>query len=162
MAVIPAAEVLLFDNSYLGHAARREVKPERYEHWATAALERIAAAIPALSVITVAEQRSGWISANWSHARREDAERRLRAYTWIPLDPGILDRWAQLDAECRRTGHAVDDNDKWVAATAIEHHLELVTCDKGQSELSGLNALYPRARPTRRERLTCSARESPD
>jgi predicted nucleic acid-binding protein len=142
MAVIPAAEVLLFDNSYLGHSARREFRPDRYEHWPAATVERIAEAIPALSVITVAEQRAGWIYAKWGEAKREDAERRLRAYTWIPLDPGILDRWAQLDADCRRTGLTVDDNDKWVAATAIEHDLELVTCDKGQSELPGLNALY--------------------
>jgi predicted nucleic acid-binding protein len=152
MAVIPAAdEVLLFDNSYLGHSARRLIKPERYEHWPTAAIERIGAAIPALSVITIAEHRAGWIFASWSQARREEAERLLRAYTWIPLDAGILDRWAQLDAECRRVGHKVDDNDKWVAATAIEHDLVLVTCDKAQSELPGLKRCT--SRPTHPKRV---------
>jgi len=135
-----APEVLLCDTSYLGTVRKARLGHEYLTAgWDTRLVERIAAAALAISIVTVAEELSGEISSRWGERARADADAKRRAYVWIPLDLQTLERWAILDAECRRTGHTgCDDNDLWIAATAIERVLPLVTCDKRQSELPGL------------------------
>jgi predicted nucleic acid-binding protein len=127
-------EVLLFDTSHLGAVERIRRRPNRAPKWPAEVVTRIDAAAHAISVVTIAEARSGHLYAGWGRAR-EEAEKLLRAYLWIPLDPQIVDSWAILDSSCRKGGRPhVDDNDNWIAATAIEQDLVLITCDRGQSE----------------------------
>ncbi|MGH2971324.1 MAG: type II toxin-antitoxin system VapC family toxin [Gaiellaceae bacterium] len=130
-------DLFLLDTSYRGQTLRNErngVAP-----WPEEVIERISAGIQAISVMTVAEERSGEISGNWSRQRRQESDKLRRALLWIPLDEAIVDRWAALTAECRTVGlTGPGDNDCWIAATAIERDAVLVTCDVQQSRLPGL------------------------
>jgi len=112
--------------------ARQETSasPQRYEHWSTATLERIDAAILAISVMTLAEARYGYLKAGWGETRIAEEEGRLAAYLLVPLDPGVLDEWARLRAVCEAAAIAVPDNDLWIAATAAARRYPLVTCDR--------------------------------
>jgi predicted nucleic acid-binding protein len=134
-------EVLLCDTRYLGIVERSIRRPDRALNWPETVVERLSSATLAISVITVAETRAGFRKAGFGSRTIEDAERLMLAYVWIPLDMTIVDEWAELDAECKkRGGPHVDDNDKWIAATAIARDLVLVTCDKNQADLPGLRS----------------------
>ncbi len=60
----------------------------------------------------------------------------------IPLDKATLAEWVALRVDCERSGTRPGDNDLWIAATAISQGIPLLTCDKAQSELPGLDAIY--------------------
>ncbi|MGI8845849.1 MAG: hypothetical protein ACR2HC_06720 [Thermoleophilaceae bacterium] len=89
MAIGPAVERLLCDTSFHAHAKKRAQAPERYEHWAPETIERIDAAILAISVMTLAEARYGYLKAGWGERRIAEEEGRLAAYLLVPLDPGV-------------------------------------------------------------------------
>jgi predicted nucleic acid-binding protein len=59
-------------------------------------LDRIDACILAISVITLAEARYGYLNAGWGAVRIEREERRLAGFLQIPLDLTIVDEWARL------------------------------------------------------------------
>ncbi len=98
-------------------------------------LERIDSAILAISVITLAEARYGYLNAGWGAARVEREERRLASFLQIPLDPTIVDEWARLKVLNRQNGWNLADNDLWIAATASARGHALVTCDADQARI---------------------------
>ena len=89
-------ERLLCDTSFVGASAKRSAQPERFGHWPADTLQRIDDAILAISVITLAEAKYGYLNAGWGAARVEREERRLAGFLQIPLDPTVLDEWARL------------------------------------------------------------------
>jgi len=130
------------------------LRPESIEHWPAALVERVDGAILTISIVTVAELRMGMIRAGWGAGKREEAENRLAAYTWIPLDAETLDQWAELQAEALSLGlTGPGHNDIWIAATAVARGYPLVSCDVGQCELPSVRdtAIYLPADPTSRE-----------
>lgn len=131
----PPAERLLCDTSFVGHSAKRSARPARYAHWPADTLTRIEAAILAVSVITLAEARYGYLNAGWGADRIEREERRLAGFLQIPLDPTVLDEWARLRVLSRQEGWNVGDNDLWIAATASARGHALVTCDADQARI---------------------------
>jgi len=144
-------ELLLCDTSFVGHARARRAKPQRYEHWDEDVLERIESAILAISVVTLAEARFGYLKANWGDRRIEDEERRLGSFLQIPLDFPDLDEWARLRQLSERSGWAMTDNDLWIAATASTRGYPLVTCDNDQLRLDAdpaIEVLYLAAGPS--------------
>lgn len=135
-----APEVLLCDTSYVG-AARAVAKRSWISgDWPVSTTDRIASATLAISVITIAEERAGEMHANWGAATVAVADAARRAFVWVPIDGQILERWASLVAASMKSG--IDckhhQNDVWIAATAIERGLPLVTCDAWQAKLPGL------------------------
>ena len=129
-----APEILLVDTSYLGNVQAAGRRPYLTASWPADAVDRISAAILAISVITVAEERAGEIRAGWGHRAVSAAAIRRRSFLWLPFDSGILERWAQLDADCKSKGlRGCDDNDLWIISTGVERELTLVTCDKNQA-----------------------------
>jgi predicted nucleic acid-binding protein len=142
--VIAPPEIFLCDTSYLGAVRAAGRRPHLTALWPADVVERLAAAILAISVITVAEERAGEIKAGWGEKAVAEAASRRRSFAWIPLDTQIVERWAQLDAQCKAEGRrGCDDNDLWIVATGIERELVLVTCDKRQSEVpSPLPPIY--------------------
>jgi predicted nucleic acid-binding protein len=139
---LEAPEVLVCDTSYISHRERALRDASRYAHWPKAELDRVAAAVLALTPFTLAEIRVGWTRAHWGPERIAEAERRLHAYVVIPLDETTLSEWVRLRVHCFNAGYTLSDNDLWIAATAISHGLPLVTSDKAQSELPGVTAIY--------------------
>jgi len=131
-----APEVLLCDTTYVSQLMKAERRPGTTDHWPQEVVDRIAAAVLTISVITVAEIRAGMIRARWGTRSREEAEHRLAAYTWIPLDVETIDRWAELQAAALAAGNAgPNHNDIWIAATALVRGYPLVSCDRAQCEL---------------------------
>jgi predicted nucleic acid-binding protein len=107
----------------------------RFSHWPKQTLDRIDGAILAISVITLAEARYGYLNAGWGAARIEREERRLAGFLQIPLDLTIVDEWARLKVLSRLNGWNVADNDLWIAATASARGHALVTCDADQARI---------------------------
>lgn len=128
-------ERLVCDTSFVGATAKRSAQPDRFSHWPKQTLDRIDAAILAISVITLAEARYGYLNAGWGPARVEREERRLAGFLQIPLDLTIVDKWARLKVLSRQNGWNVADNDLWIAATASARGHALVTCDADQARI---------------------------
>jgi len=140
-------ERLVCDTNFVGHSAKRAARPERYAHWPADALARIDAAILAISVMTLAETRFGYLNAGWGAQRVEREEQRLAGFLQIPLDGATLDEWARLKVLSRQKGWNVADNDLWIAATASTRGYPLVTCDADQARIDDpkLDVLHPSA-----------------
>jgi predicted nucleic acid-binding protein len=128
-------EFLLCDTSFVGHIGRRRAEPSRYAHWDTGLLRRVEEAVLAISVVTLAEARYGYLKAGWGERRIADEERRLRGFLQVPLDFPDLREWARLRHGSRQRGVRASDNDLWIAATASTRQHPLVTCDQDQVRL---------------------------
>jgi predicted nucleic acid-binding protein len=84
----------------------------------------------AVSIVTIAELRAGYIGAGWSSRKVADAERKVAEFVPVLIDDPQLNEWARLWAAARARGIALSDNDLWVAATASPQERTLVTCDR--------------------------------
>jgi len=135
MPTANSPEWLLCDTSFVGHVGARRARPQRYEHWSREVIDRIDNAVLAISVVTLAEARFGYLNAEWGERRIANEERRLASFLQIPLDFPDLDEWARLRDYSKRQGIAIGDNDLWIAATASTRNLDLVTCDEDQKRL---------------------------
>ena len=76
---------------------------------------------------SVAEMRFGAILKGWGEKRRRALEEFLSAYTVISPDDETALHWAQLRARVSRAGRHTAPSDAWIAATALEYSLILVT-----------------------------------
>jgi predicted nucleic acid-binding protein len=123
-------EILICDTSFVGHLLHRKRRPRRYSHWDEDEMLRIESATLALSIVTVAESRAGYRSADWGGSRVANAERELGRFFQIPVRRRYVDEWARLWVAARKAGIALSDNDLWVAATASRREQVLVTCDR--------------------------------
>ncbi len=143
-ASVTPPERLVCDSSFVAVSATHSVRLERFSHWPKETLDRLDRAILAISVITLAESRYGFLYAAWGSARIEQEERRLAGFLQIPLDLAAVDEWARLKALSRRNGWNVADNDLWIAATASARGHALVTCDGDQARIADpkLEVLY--------------------
>lgn len=66
----------------------------------------------------------------------------LRPYPVLTLTEDIAWRYAQLSSELRGRGERIGDNDLWIAATALEHGIALVTRNADHfRRLSGLRVV---------------------
>ena len=140
----PAPERLVCDTSFVGAVAKRAARPERFMQWDEEMLDRIETAILAVSVITLAEARYGYLNAGWRQARIDREEQRLASFLQIPLDMTVIDEWARLKVLSRQNGWNMADNDLWIAATASAHGHPHVTCDADQARIEddGLEVLF--------------------
>ena len=86
-----------------------------------------------ISVITLGELRLGVLQAK----EPEAASRRLSTYQLaqrfeaLAIDESVADAWALVVSRLRAAGRKVPINDSWIAATAIAHHIPIVTQDAG-------------------------------
>lgn len=125
-----ASETLICDTSFVWQLWRRSQRPGRYEHWEPATVDRVEAALLAISVVTVAETRAGYLRAHWGGPKIEDVEENLRRYLPVPVRHRYASEWARLRSAARTAGIAISDNDLWIAATANRREQNLVTCDR--------------------------------
>lgn len=130
-AGVDSAERILCDTSFVsvllsGSSTRSK---EAVERWSVDTKNRLDGAILSISVISLAELRSGFQANGWGDRRRQTAEETIRAYAWVPIDYEIVDTCAALRADAKVGGWNIGDNDLWIAATAMSRGWPLVSCD---------------------------------
>jgi tRNA(fMet)-specific endonuclease VapC len=94
-----------------------------------AAIQRASAI--ALSVVSIGELRVGFLKGGRTRRNEEFlrgflASPRARA---IPVDEETASRYAAIRDYLRRQGTPIPSNDVWIAATAAQHGLRLLTLD---------------------------------
>ena len=77
-----------------------------------------------ISFVTVGEMFHGAAKKNWGERRILELERLLRRYTVIPGTYPVAKAYGQVK---RAFQDQVDENDMWIAATAIAHELPVAT-----------------------------------
>lgn len=103
-------------------------------------MARLDSAILAVSIVSLAEVRAGRLFAGWSAKRSADQEARLAAFLQLPFDSAVLDEYVKLHAWSLR-GNAIQQNDLWIAATAVARSMPLASCDKGFDRIASDNPL---------------------
>jgi predicted nucleic acid-binding protein len=111
-------ETLICDTSFVGHFLELARRPERYAHWDHDAVDRVKSSLLAISVVTVAEIRAGYVGAGWGSRRVAEAEREVAEFAPLMIDDPHLNEWARLWVAARSRGVALSDNDLWIAPRA--------------------------------------------
>ena len=76
---------------------------------------------------TLGELRYGAFKSNWGQPRQEALERFIQAFAVVYPTDAVCTRWAQIRAELRSKGRVIAEGDAWIAATAVELSVPLVT-----------------------------------
>lgn len=105
-------------------------------------IDRLDAAILAITPFTLAEERVGYLAAGWGRGRITEYELRLSRLLLIPLDLDIVEAYAQLRFDCQRSGLSFGYHDLWIGATALSRDIPLVSCDRSQCDIPGIDAIY--------------------
>ena len=92
-----------------------------------------------LSFMTLAELRSWMHHRNWGAARRHRLEPYLQRYQVVYATDALCEGWAKATDSARRHGHPIGAADAWIAATALQHNIPLVTHNR--SDYRGVEGL---------------------
>ena len=99
----------------------------------------------AISFITVAELYYWAYTKSWGQAKIVELETRIKNYVVLPYDYSLCQQWAKTRAECETKGYPIhDDNDCWIASTALTHDCALATNNRRHFEhITGLTLISP-------------------
>ena len=99
--------------------------------------------VVAISVVTLAELRSGVLSApdDLVRRRRQATLDSASSGTILAIDTAVAEVWADMRAHLAGTGRRLPVNDIWIAATAAVHHLPVVTQDDDFDVVEGVRGL---------------------
>ncbi|MDA0244603.1 MAG: PIN domain-containing protein [Chloroflexi bacterium] len=82
----------------------------------------------AISLITWGELLEWTQIHGWGSKRTAELEAFInQAYRIIPIDDQTCPIWAGVRRLCRQVGRPIAQNDAWIAATALQYNLALVT-----------------------------------
>ena len=71
--------------------------------------------------------RFGAKTAGWGIRRLQELEITLAEYTVVHTDDLLVNRWGIVRAKTLKIGRHIDLADAWIAATALEFDIPLVT-----------------------------------
>ncbi len=131
----------LIDTNVVSELTRPEPAP-----LVTAWFEEVADEALHLSVLTLGELRRGVEKLPGSKRKeklRYWLEHELPEWfggRLLPVDAAVADAWGRLQATAERTLPAIDS---LLAATALHHHLRLVTRNTADFEIKGLETVNP-------------------
>lgn len=125
-------EQRLVDTSVLSLILKRDTRAAFY-------VPHLADRIGFLSFITLAELYRWPEERDWGPRRRAEFARLLEPYEVIYPDEALYRRWALLAATVRRAGRPLPFADSWIAATALQLALPLVTHNPG--DFQGVDGL---------------------
>ncbi len=80
-----------------------------------------------LSFAGLGELRAGAIKNNWGSRRLAEQARFLRAYTVVPANNQVVERYAPLHAQLHATLKGGGVNDMWTAACALVLEIPIAT-----------------------------------
>ena len=99
----------------------------------------------ALSFVSVAELYKWAVKREWGRQSIRRLETTLREYVVIAYDNNLA--WARLMATCESAGRSMPPSDAWIAATAMQYRLPLLTNNvrhfESAEKLCGLRRLRP-------------------
>lgn len=84
----------------------------------------------ALSFQTVAELWDWAESNQWSDNSRRGLDAFIRRFLIIPYDYELARTWARVMEASRKEGRRLDAGDCWIAATAVQRGIPLLTHDE--------------------------------
>ncbi len=100
--------------------------------------------LPFISFVTVGEMCFGAEKANWGQVRVAQMETILKRYVVIPGTYEIAKQYGRVKRYFR---DQVDENDMWIAATALAHELAVITNNlrhfEPMSEHCGFSLVHP-------------------
>lgn len=108
---------LLIDTDVLSYVAWQKPPAKAFE-------PLLVGKLPFVSFATVGEMYFGAAKANWGARRISKMETILGRYTVIPGTSGVAKRYGDVR---KAFDKQVDENDMWIAATALAHDLPIVT-----------------------------------
>ena len=94
----------------------------------------LAGEVLVISFMTLAELYRWPLVRGWGESRRMDLEHRLRDYTVYPFTRDLCRKWAEIVAHGERSGHPINVDDAWVAATALLYDVPLVSHNRSHFE----------------------------
>ncbi|MBI3965021.1 MAG: type II toxin-antitoxin system VapC family toxin [Chloroflexi bacterium] len=122
----------LVDTSVLSLIFKRDSRASAY-------VAHLVGRIGVLSFITLAELYRWPEERDWGSRRRAELSRLLEPYEVAYPDEPLCRRWAQMVATVRRAGRPLPFADSWIAATALQLGLPLVTHNpRDFHDISGL------------------------
>ena len=89
----------------------------------------------AISFMTVAELFQWAAIRKWGARRTSQLEASLRNYIILPFDIALCRLWGEIRARCRAAGRPISPQDAWIAATALQYGLSLVTHNPADFEI---------------------------
>ena len=95
--------------------------------------------IVAISFQTQAELDLWPLVSQWGERRRAQLEAFVAAFVSIPYDRALSRRWAEVTMSGRRNGQPIGTADAWIAATALEIGVPLIT--HNPSDFTGVDGL---------------------
>lgn len=97
----------------------------------------------AISVITLAEFEFGVYSATdqQTRAKRMATFRKVMKFETIEITSDIASVWAAVRASGQTKKSSLSENDVWIAATAINQGVPLVTQDRAFTSISDLETI---------------------
>ena len=110
-------EELLVDTDVLSYIAWERPQAESFA-------PLLLGKLPFISFVTVGEMYFGAEKANWGEPRIAKMETILRRYTVIPGTYEVARQYGRVKRAFR---DQVDENDMWIAATALAYELPVVT-----------------------------------
>jgi predicted nucleic acid-binding protein len=88
-----------------------------------------------VSLITLAEIEYGMEAKNWGASRRELMRRFLARFALVLPDTETARAWARIKRGCERKGRPISFADAWIAATAVQLNIPLVTHNASDYEI---------------------------
>ena len=127
-------DILLLDTGILIHLVR--------DNWIGRSIDsrfhlRTRSERPLVSIITIGESLAFARKLSWGPAKAVALEDLFEALVVVDISDEILDLYAEVDSFLRRSGKPIEQNDMWIAATAIASGAHLLTTDKD------FDPLYP-------------------
>jgi tRNA(fMet)-specific endonuclease VapC len=92
---------------------------------------------PLISIVTIGEMLAFVKRGNWGSWKRSILEELFQDLLIMKISDQVLEIYAEIDTYLIRAGKAVEQNDIWIAATAIASGAHLLTTDKD------FDPLYP-------------------
>lgn len=83
-----------------------------------------------MSIITIGEALAFAKKLNWGPAKAAALEDLFQDLVIVDITDEILDLYAEVDFFLQRKGKTIEQNDIWIAATAIGAEAQLLTTDK--------------------------------
>jgi tRNA(fMet)-specific endonuclease VapC len=80
-----------------------------------------------ISFMSLAELDFWALRSRWGQARKAQLGAYLTRFSVVPPTRNLCRRWAEVTFACRRAGRPIESADAWIAATALELGVPLIT-----------------------------------